>query len=926
MNDKEKTRDELIKELVALRRGNNPINAASDNYFNERDETETAPNSSEQNYLNLTESLQEGIIIVNPEGQFIYANRYVKELLGYSSQELFNTTLKDLADPREYNKLIKWKHNWIAGQLLPNKSEIVIRRKDGNSFTADVTVSKTKWKDQNCDLIVIQNTTERKITEKAIKESEENFRALVENSLTGVFKTKTNGEIIYVNESILRMLEFDNIEEIINSGAFIRYKYPEQRREMVELLTKNGRLTGFEATILTKNGNERVFMYSLVLDGEIIHGTLIDITKRVEIENALKVSEEINRLLYENSGDAILFTIPDGTVLSANPEACKILGRSEADIMKLGRSEIIDMKDPRLPDALELRKRTGQFKGELNMLRNNGTIFPAEISSTLFKDSLGDERTSLTFRDITERKRMEEELRLSKRELSTLMNNLPGMVYTCLNDTNWTLKFINEGSFDLTGYLLDELIESKTISYNEIIHPDDQKRVWEIKQLFIEKSETYDLEYRIVSKSGKVKYVWDRGQAIYTTDNQLSHLEGFITEITDRKNMEDALRKSQLLLKASLECQRDTILFSIDQEYKYLYFNTSHSDVMKYAYQKDIVLGMNILDCITSYSDRIVAKGNYDRAFRGESHSNIRIYGDVNKAYYESYFNPIINDKNEIVGATGLARDISDRIEKEMKIDLQNEELRNLNITKDKFFSIIAHDLKSPFSSFLGLTQIMAEDLLTLSMTDLQKMAENLNRTANNLYRLLENLLQWSQIQRGIISFRPQLIQLELIVDESIGMINESAKIKNIEITSSNLKGIDVFADAHMLQSIMRNLLSNAVKFTRNGGKVSIAAKLIDSNKAEISLKDTGIGMDQSIIDNLFKIDVQTNRKGTEGEPSTGLGLTICKEFIDMHGGKIWIESEESIGSTFYFTLPNKSVLGEKKDISAQDQENRIDG
>lgn len=262
---------------------------------------------------------------------------------------------------------------------------------------------------------------------------------------------------------------------------------------------------------------------------------------------------------------------------------------------------------------------------------------------------------------------------------------------------------------------------------------------------------------------------------------------------------------------------------------------------------------------------------------------------------------PFYDLDNTFLGYIGSCYDITE-------IKNNEHKLIELNATKDKFFSIIAHDLKSPFNSFLLLTQIMTEDLHTLSTTDLQKMAENLNRTANNLYRLLENLLQWSQIQRGIISFRPKLIKLEEIVDESIVMIKESAKIKNIEITSSNLKGIDVFADVDMLHTIMRNLLSNAVKFTPKGGKVTIAARLIDSHKAEISLKDTGIGMDQSMIDNLFKIDEHTNRKGTEGEPSTGLGLTICKEFIEMHAGNIWIESQEGKGSTFYFTIPTNHI------------------
>jgi len=248
--------------------------------------------------------------------------------------------------------------------------------------------------------------------------------------------------------------------------------------------------------------------------------------------------------------------------------------------------------------------------------------------------------------------------------------------------------------------------------------------------------------------------------------------------------------------------------------------------------------------------------------------------------------------------------DITERKEAEEKIQLKNEELQKINAEKDKFFSIIAHDLRGPFNGFLGLTQVMVEELPSLTMAEVKEIAVRMSKSATNLYRLLENLLEWSQIQKGAVPFKPEVIQLGLVLGGSIDMLHESAKSKEIEIATEIPDWLEVFADKNMLQTVIRNLVSNAVKFTPKGGKVSIMAKDSSGGNVEIVVSDTGIGMNPEMIDNLFRLDVQTNRKGTEDEPSSGLGLLLCKEFIEKHSGKLWVESEEGKGSTFYFCIP----------------------
>ncbi len=265
------------------------------------------------------------------------------------------------------------------------------------------------------------------------------------------------------------------------------------------------------------------------------------------------------------------------------------------------------------------------------------------------------------------------------------------------------------------------------------------------------------------------------------------------------------------------------------------------------------------------------------------------------------------------------ARDITEQKMAEAETNLKNTELRKLNAEKDKFFSILAHDLRSPFNAFLGFTQIMAEELPSMTLDQIQKIAVRMRKSATNLYGLLENLLEWSRVQRGVISFNPEPIALKNTTETSLESVMESAVSKGIGVNINIPGDIVVAADSHMLETVMRNLVSNAVKYTHKGGEITISTRLNDDNQYETSIKDTGIGLTSEMMSRIFELDSSTNRPGTEGEPSTGLGLIICREFIEKHSGKLWVDSEVSGpsegmmgGSTFYFTLPGGIYEGRR--------------
>jgi signal transduction histidine kinase len=255
------------------------------------------------------------------------------------------------------------------------------------------------------------------------------------------------------------------------------------------------------------------------------------------------------------------------------------------------------------------------------------------------------------------------------------------------------------------------------------------------------------------------------------------------------------------------------------------------------------------------------------------------------------------NEMGNTIFSYGVNQDIT-------SIKKAEIELRELNAAKDKFFSILAHDLRSPLSSFVGATEILSEDILTMEKAEVKKIIERMKISAINIYSLLENLLEWSRLMRNHMDFSPEKFNLKNKVEACTGILSENAVKKRIEMEIIIPDNTELIADKHMFDGIMRNLVSNAIKFTPLGGKVTVTSDYESDQSIKISIRDTGIGMCPELISKLFLLTEKTSRAGTEGEPSSGLGLVLCKEFIVKHNGKIWVESEVGKGSTFSFLIP----------------------
>jgi len=248
-------------------------------------------------------------------------------------------------------------------------------------------------------------------------------------------------------------------------------------------------------------------------------------------------------------------------------------------------------------------------------------------------------------------------------------------------------------------------------------------------------------------------------------------------------------------------------------------------------------------------------------------------------------------------------RDITERKKAEQALMESESRLSELNVTKDRFFSIISHDLRSPFNSIVGFSDLLAIQVKNKDYQGIERYARIIRKSSEKAMELLTNLLEWSRTQTSSIEFAPEYFELVSTIQEVLELLEDSAQQKSITITRELPHNLPVMADKAMIHTILRNLLSNAIKFTHPGGKIFIATEQ-QPHQVVVWVTDTGIGMQPEDIGRLFRTDQQFTRPGTRKETGTGLGLLLCKEFVELHGGTIDAESQPNQGSRFRFTIP----------------------
>ncbi len=540
-------------------------------------------------------------------------------------------------------------------------------------------------------------------------------------------------------------------------------------------------------------------------------------------------------------------------------------------------------------ERLELKK-PGVFEIEFKRDGENKTL-------QMFHNPLDEGGFVRTFIDITNRKNNEKELKEKSTELDRFLNLATDFI--CISDPEGKLLKVNNLWQTVLGFDIDEMTGKPVFDF---IHPDDiEETKGEIEKLLAGKA-VVNFVNRYICKNGT--YRWLEWRA---TPSDNGFIYAAARDITDSRNLEDILRQNEEKFRFLTENVGDMI-WQIDKDYNYTYVSPSVESILGYTPEE--INGRSFYDFITPDSaDQMneLEKTQIDEygfiPLKGGVYELQFIRKDGILVWCEVHSSPLYNPYGALIFGQGVTRDISTRKEAERKLKDYAVELKDLNTTKDRFFSIISHDLKSPFTGLLGMTKEFKENAEDFTTSEISEFGKEMFNVVLGTYRLLENLLEWSRIQLDQIQFDPSPLNVHDEVEKIFELLAINADPKEIKLVNNVAHDIAVDADENMISTILRNLIGNAIKFTLRGGTVKAEAERGKSSVL-ISIKDSGVGMSEEITRKLFRPDTVYTTYGTEKEKGTGLGLLLCREFVEKHNGRIWVQSEPGNGSTFYVMLP----------------------
>tara|TARA_B100000809_G_C15114220_1_gene521777 strand:+ start:532 stop:1749 length:1218 start_codon:yes stop_codon:yes gene_type:complete len=372
----------------------------------------------------------------------------------------------------------------------------------------------------------------------------------------------------------------------------------------------------------------------------------------------------------------------------------------------------------------------------------------------------------------------------------------------------------------------------------------------------------------------------------------------------EQERLKNSKNKHSSICSLILEGHKDIIMFALDCNFNYISFNKGHSEAMKKFWDANIKIGDNMLSFLSLKSEQEKAKALFNRALSGETFTIIEDYsGDSEKAlFWELNHSPILNDEKTIIGLSVLLTDKTEFIENQRVLTNTRSQLQLEIKTKNKFFSIISHDLKNALYGNLLISKSLSEHD-QLSKKEKSTSIDKLYKCSRSTYTMLQNLLTWAKSQRGSITINKEILNLNNIISDAIEPYSASAQNKKLNIEINIDEDVLIFADKYTIKNVIGNLFTNAVKFTPNNGLIKITSTK-QNDIFEFQIKDSGVGISEDKIKKLFRIDENNSTLGTNDEEGTGLGLVLCKEFVEKNGGEIFTTSAINKGSTFSFTLP----------------------
>ena len=655
------------------------------------------------------------------------------------------------------------------------------------------------------------------------------------------------------------------------------------------------------------------------------------------LETRLRESQSRFKVLFDGINDAaFVHPIDDngafGTFIEVNAYASELLGYSREEFLRLSPVELNPVENlDKLKEIGHSLVENKKMIFQVSLLHKDRTLIHCELSSQVLLID-GTSHILSIVRDITERKQMIDMLQKEKNLLRTIIDNLPNTIY--MKDIKLRKLISNPADLKVIGKTADEVLGKTDF---DVFPHEMAKEMFDLDNSVIKSGKPIiNRESVFVSNDGREHQFLISKIPLRDSDGAIQGLVGIGQDISDRKQIEKKIRMQEEKLKLIIDLLPVGVILT-DKRGFILECNASIEKLLDITPQKS--LHQNIRDVFQPFLDEdyrgipinqnpgVIALEK-QRALRNVIVGHRRDNQQVTWLSMNSIPLPIENYGVAItfndITALKITEEESRKLNSKLVLNTQmlesrqqqlNEtikrlqdseaELRQINLEKDRFYSIIAHDLRSPFNGLLGLSDILSHESDTLSTEEIRQMATALNSISVSAYRLLENLLAWSRLHTKTISFSPKPVLINTVIKDAVEISYASISQKGITLKQTLNKNDEAYCDENMIATVIRNILSNAIKFTPQNGQILISSVPHD-HYLIISVQDSGIGIPEDKINDLFRIDKQFVREGTEKEKGSGLGLLLCKEFVEKNNGELQIWSTPNAGTKVSIRLPLK--------------------
>ncbi len=752
--------------------------------------------------------------------------------------------------------------------------------------------------------------------------SEEKLRSLLNYSSDIITVINSEGIITFMSPGIKKATGISPKKYLDTS--YLDIIIPADNERVKNILFKNsgveGRIANLQYRGKRKDGSfiylESVFNYQFknpAINGIIVNSR--DVSDRVYMENELRKEirfrEKISRMMpilvyiYDIERDNIIWVnkkqpksvgIPNYIPFSANiEEFFKILHPQEKSHLEATINRLKNIRDEEVID-LEYKIMT---------IDDNWSWIHTKIMG-LKKDESGHFSQFLGMtEEVSKRKNIEEAYKEHVLKLNTVIQTVgEGLA---LVDEQGRFEIFNLKMYQITGYSKTETQNYYTFISNILPDNDKVKYYAESSDIKSLTNMLHHTEQTITTKSGGKKSILITSTAFNFHNN--NYYLSVYRDITRIRKAEAILRETEKRYRIIAEHTTDAI-WMFDTNLRLTYVSPSIEDLTGYKAEERYKLSLKERYSPESIREIKKVYNSFLEKYKKGEHTDV-VYPAFEIEYYHKNGSKVIGeirptplfDENGIfTGILGITRDVTKRKKMEETLRQSEQQLRELNTTKDKFFSIISHGLINPFNSLIGFSELLINKFHEFGEQEKYEFIKRMNQSSRQGYFLLQNLLQWSRSQIGGIKAKKENIDIYDIVFNTMKVFKDSAELKHVKLENSVSKNIIAVADQNMVQTILINLLSNAIKYSKKGSCVRIESEIKD-DLVHLHVVDEGAGIDESNIHKLFRLDIHFSTRGTSNERGSGLGLLLCKEFMDKIGGQIWVNSEKGKGSRFSISL-----------------------